>query len=98
MKMVCYNSKKVKPSGKSTGCAVFLAGTGKTSRIEGIVTKTTAEASTAYFHPPKRQPDRSQRITIKHRYPRQGNFEERAKELTATYQETEVRVLNTGRL
>lgn len=88
-----YNSKKGKDLQENPQAAMqfFWPELERQVRIEGIVTKATAEASTAYFHSrPKGSQigaSASPQSTV---IPDREILEERVKELTATYQETEV--------
>lgn len=88
-----YNSKKGKDLQENPQAAMqfFWPELERQVRIEGIVTKATAEASTAYFHS---RPKGSQigataspQSTV---IPDREILEERVKELTAAYQETEI--------
>lgn len=88
-----YNSKKGKDLQENPQAALqfFWPELERQVRIEGIVTKATAEASTAYFHSrPKGSQigaSASPQSTV---IPDREILEERVKELTAMYQETEV--------
>lgn len=88
-----YNSKKGKDLQENPQAALqfFWPELERQVRIEGIVTKATAEASTAYFHSrPKGSQigaSASPQSTV---IPDREILEERVKELTAAYQETEV--------
>lgn len=88
-----YNSKKGKDLQENPQAAMqfFWPELERQVRIEGIVAKATAEASTAYFHSrPKGSQigaSASPQSTV---IPDREILEERVKELTATYQETEV--------
>lgn len=88
-----YNSKKGKDLQENPQAALqfFWPELERQVRIEGIVTKATAEASTAYFHSrPKGSQigaSASPQSTV---IPDREILEDRVKELTATYQETEV--------
>lgn len=88
-----YNSKKGKDLQENPQAAMqfFWPELERQVRIEGTVTKATAEASTAYFHS---RPKGSQIGAIASPQstviPDREILEERVKELTAAYQETEV--------
>ena len=88
-----YNSKKGKDLQENPQAAMqfFWPELERQVRIEGIVTKATAEASTAYFHSrPKGSQigaSASPQSTV---IPDREILEERVKELTATYLEAEV--------
>ncbi|WP_367867166.1 pyridoxamine 5'-phosphate oxidase [Pedobacter sp. WC2423] len=88
-----YNSKKGKDLQENPQAAMqfFWPELERQVRIEGTVTKATAEASTAYFHSrPKGSQigaSASPQSTV---IPDREILEERVKELTAAYQETEV--------
>jgi len=88
-----YNSKKGKDLQENPQAAMqfFWPELERQVRIEGMVTKATAEASTAYFHSrPKGSQigaSASPQSTV---IPDREILEERVKELTSAYQETEV--------
>lgn len=88
-----YNSKKGKDLQENPQAAMqfFWPELERQVRIEGIVTKASAEASTAYFHSrPKGSQigaSASPQSTV---IPDREILEERVKELTATYLEAEV--------
>lgn len=88
-----YNSKKGKDLQENPQAAMqfFWPELERQVRIEGMVTKATAEASTAYFHSrPKGSQigaSASPQSTV---IPNREILEDRVKELTASYQETEV--------
>lgn len=88
-----YNSKKGKDLQENPQAAMqfFWPELERQVRIEGTVTKATAEASTAYFHSrPKGSQigaSASPQSTV---IPDREILEERVKELTAAYQQTEV--------
>ncbi|MET4138061.1 pyridoxamine 5'-phosphate oxidase [Pedobacter sp. UYP1] len=88
-----YNSKKGKDLQENPQAAMqfFWPELERQVRIEGMVTKATAEASTTYFHSrPKGSQigaSASPQSTV---IPNREILEDRVKELTASYQETEV--------
>lgn len=88
-----YNSKKGKDLQENPQAAMqfFWPELERQVRIEGIATKTTAEASTAYFHSrPKGSQIGASASPQSMLIPGREILEERVKELTAAYQETEV--------